>query len=386
MRRRDDLVFSMAEYESRLGKLRAEIDRRALDAIIVTTPENIFYLTGYQTPGYYYFQALVVPLEGEAFMVVRLLEDTNVQTRTWVEYSRPYSDTDSPIGALHMALSEFGLSQARIGYERHSYFFRASEQEQLIFSMEEASFLDCTGIVENLRLIKSPEEIDLMRAAAKTTMVGMRAGIDAAQAGVNENDVAAEIHHAMFKAGSHYPAISPFVASGWRCAVGHATWEDRDIQQGDCVFLELAGCRFRYHAPMMRTVFVGDIIDEVAEAEQVINEAVAAAMAEMRPGIAAGDVDQLCRQYLSRYSHGGTQSTRSGYSVGISFAPDWGEGHILSIQPSEERYLEENMTFHLIPWLQVPGLAGIGISETVLVQREGCVSLFDDFDRTVVSK
>ena len=386
MRRRDDLVFSMAEYERRLAGMRAEMDRRALDAMVVTTPENLFYLTGYQTPGYYFFQALVVPLDGEPFMVTRLLEDSNVQTRTWVEYSRPYADTESAVGALHMALHEFGLEKARIGYEKHSYFFRASEQEQIIAAMEEATFLDSTGLVENLRVIKSPDELDMIRAAAKTTEVGMQAGLDAVTAGVNENEIAAEINYAMTKAGSHYPAIAPFVASGWRCAVGHATWEDREVEQGDVVFLEVGGCRYRYHAPMMRTVMVGQITDEVAEAEEVINEAVSAAVQEMRPGITCGDVDHLCRQYLARYTYGGTQATRSGYSVGIAFAPDWGEGHILSIQPGERRYLEENMTFHLIPWLQVPGIAGVGISETVLVQRDRCVSLFETFDRKVLSK
>ena len=385
MRRRDDLVFSMAEFERRLANLRAEMDHRAIDALIVTTPENLFYLTGYQTPGYYYFQALVVPLEGEAFMVTRLLEDSNVQTRTWIEQSRPYADTDLPVGALTHALVEFGLSHARIGYEKHSYFFRADEQERLIFAMEDATFLDCSGIVEGLRLIKSPDEIETMRQAARTTEAGMRAGIEAVGAGVTENEVAAEIHRAMIRAGSHYPAISPFVASGWRCAVGHATWEDREIEQGDCVFLEVGGCRNRYHAPLMRTLFVGEPIPEVAEAEQVINEAVAEAVDAMRPGVAAGDIDHLCRQALARYSHGGTQSTRSGYSVGVAFAPDWGEGHILSLQPGEHHYLEENMVFHLIPWLQVPGLAGVGISETVLVTREGAKPLLD-LERTIFVK
>ncbi len=243
--------------------------------------------------------------------------------------------------------------------------------------MEDATFLDCSGIVETLRLIKSADEIAMLREAARTTEAGMRAGIEAVAAGVSENDVSAEIHQAMIRAGSHYPAISPFVASGWRCAVGHATWEDRRIEQGDCVFLEVGGCRHRYHAPLMRTLFVGEPIAEVLEAELVINEAVATAVEAMRPGVAAGDIDHMCRQALARYTHGGTQATRSGYSVGIAFAPDWGEGHILSIQPSEARYLEENMTFHLIPWLQVPGLAGVGISETVLVTRDGAERLLD---------
>ncbi len=372
MRQRDDLVFTMAEFERRLGAVRAELAKRGLDAMIVTTPENIFYLTGYQTPGYYYFQALVVPTEGECFMVTRLLEDTNVETRTWISESRPYADTDSPITALRIALDEYGLAEKAIGYEKHCYFFRASEQEQLFVASPDSTFFDCSELIEQFRLIKSDEEIAVMRRASAATDAGMRAGIDAVAEGVNENEIAAEIHHAMLRAGSEYPAISPFVASGWRCAVGHATWERRRVERGDCVFLEVGGCVHRYHVAQMRTVFVGEPSKEVAEAEALIQEAVDAAVDCIRPGITAGDVDTVCRQILARYPYGGTQATRSGYSIGIAFAPDWGEGHILSIQPGEMRPLEQNMTFHLIPWLIVPGIAGIGLSETVRVTDRGC--------------
>ena len=84
MRIRDDLLFSMVEFERRLQGARAELAERGLDALIVTTPENVFYLSGHQTPGYYYFQAFVLPIEGEPFMVVRLLEDSNVEARSGV--------------------------------------------------------------------------------------------------------------------------------------------------------------------------------------------------------------------------------------------------------------------------------------------------------------
>jgi len=385
MRQRDDLVFTMGEYERRLAALRAQMEWRGLDAVIVTTPENLFYLTGYQTPGYYYFQALVVPLAGEAFMVTRLLEDSNVTTRTWIEESRPYADTESPIGALRHSLEEFGIAGKRVGYEKNCYFFRATEQEQLFVAAPETSFLDCSGLIEELRLIKSAEEVAVMVGAAAATEAGMRAGIDAVAAGVSEHDVAADIHHAMIKAGSEYPAIAPFVASGWRCAVGHATWEGRTIEAGDCVFLEVGGCVHRYHAAMMRTVFLGQPSPEVEEAERLICEAMSACLDAIRPGVTAGDVDFVARSILERYSHGGTQATRSGYSIGIAFAPDWGEGHILSIQPSESRPLEANMVFHLIPWLQVPEQAGIGLSETVRVTSAGSESLFS-LDRKVFVK
>lgn len=376
MRRRDDLVFSMDEYDRRLAALRSAVEHRGVDALIVTTPENLCYVTGYQTPGYYYFQALVVPVEKEPFMVTRLLEDSNVQTRTWIELSRPYADTELPVGALHHALEEFGLGSARLGYERHSWFFRATEQEQLFVAMPDATFIDLTGTVERLRLTKSKEEIEVMRRAAASTEAGMQAGIDAIAANVTENDVAAAIHYAMIKAGSEYPAISPFVASGWRGSVGHATWEGRTIEQGDAVFLEVGGCRHRYHTAMMRTVFLGEPVPEVREAEKLLQEAMQSAMDVIRPGVAAGDVDTVCRSILARYHYGGTQATRSGYSIGIAFAPDWGEGHILSILPGEATPLEENMTFHLIPWLQVPGVAGVGLSETVRVTEGGCESFF----------
>lgn len=363
----------MAEYRRRLDALRKRMADRELDAVVITTPENIFYVTGYQTVGYYYFQALVVPLEADAFMVTRRLEQSNVVARTWLEKSRAYEDTDSPIAVLADTMTEAKLGKTRVGFEKGSWFFRATEQEALFAQLDEATFVDCTGIVEDLRLVKSDVEIEVMRRAVVATEAGMKAGIEAVAAGVTENDVAAEIHYAMIKAGSEHPAISPFVASGWRCGVGHATWEHRTIEANDVVFLEVGGCVHRYHAALMRTVKLGDLDKGSAEAEELIEEAVDAALNVMRPGVAAGEVDRTCREILGRHplEDGGGQPTRTGYSIGIGFAPDWGEGHILSLIAGEERQLEPNMTFHLIPWIVAPGVAGVGISETVRVTETG---------------
>jgi len=385
MRQRDDLVFTMVEYERRLLALRRLMEQRELDALIVTTPENLFYLTGYQTPGYYWFQALVVPLEDEPFMVTRLLEDSNVQARTWIAESHPYRDIQNPPDHLAAILAQKGLSHARIGYERHSYFFRASEQDLLFAAMLDARFIDASGLVEELRLIKSDAEIALMRAAARTAEAGMRAGIDAIGVGVNENEVAAEIQAAMTRAGSHYPAIAPFVASGWRGSMGHATWEDRVIEAGDAVFLEIGGCRHRYHAAMMRTVIAGDPPRQVRDAEKVCMEAVDACLAAMKPGVPAGEIDRVARAVIKVGAPHVEQASRTGYSIGIGFAPDWGEGHILSLLDGQERALEPNMTFHLIPWVQVPGMAGVGITETVRVTEKGCERL-TDFPRQVFER
>jgi Xaa-Pro dipeptidase len=376
MRLRDDLVFPMAEFEARLARLRARLEAQGVDALVVTTPENLFYLTGYQTPGYYWFQALVVPADSEPFMVTRQLEDSNVQTRTWIELSRPYWDSENPPLALARAIEEQGLARARIGYERESYFFRATEQEALITALPQARFTDLSGTIEELRLIKSPLEIAVMRRAAQATEAGMWAGIQAVAAGVSENEVAAEIQAAMTRAGSEYPALAPFVASGWRGSVGHATWEGRVIEPGESVFLEVGGCVHRYHTAMMRTVIVGLVPDAVREAEKVVQDAMAATMDAIRPGVPAEEVDRVAREVIAAGTRSATQASRTGYSIGIAFAPDWGEGHILSLLDGQTRPLEADMTFHLIPWVQVPGMAGIGLSETVRVTETGCETLF----------
>ena len=121
------------------------------------------------------------------------------------------------------------------------------------------------------------------------------------------------------------------------------------------------------------------------EAEQIIIRAVDECMAAMKPGVAAGEIDKIARDVLSTNSFGAEQATRTGYSIGIAFAPDWGEGHIISLQKNDPRLLQENMGFHLIPWIQIPGVAAIGISETVQVTPSGAKSFFN-FERRLFSK
>jgi Xaa-Pro dipeptidase len=238
--------------------------------------------------------------------------------------------------------------------------------------------------VEAERAVKSEEEIALLRRVARVTEIGIEAGLAAVRIGATENDVAAEIHHAMFRAGGEYPACSPFVAAGPRCAIGHATWEGRRIEAEEYVFLEVAGCIQRYHTAAMRMAYTGPISEEVRAVEAQVREAVAACMAEMRPGVPASRIDALSREILA--GSGAEQSTRVGYAIGIAYAPDWGEGGIFSLQGDNHRPLEANMVFHLIPWVQIPGRAGIGLSETVRVTPHGGASLFTRLEPTVSAR
>ena len=386
MRHRDDMTFPFEEYERRVGELRERMARRLLDAVVITDPENLMYLTDYQTTGYSFFQALVVPLEDEPFMITRMLEESNIHARTWVERTRPYPDTGDAIQMLVESLREFGLSGKHIGYERNSYFFPAYHQDSIHTTFLKGRLLDCFGIVEQGRICKSSVEIDVMKKAALATEAGMKAGYEAVVAGATENEIGAAISSGMFRAGGEPPAVMPYVTSGPRTMIGHATWEGRTVQPGEHVFLEVGGCYRRYHTAMMRTVMLGDMTTSMYKAQEKMKLALRSLKEIIRPGLTVSDADNLVRSIISENDVGATLITRSGYSIGIAFPPSWDEGYIVSLKQGNTTALEEGMTFHIIPWMWgVDGDKTVGISDTIYVTADGCESFFT-LDEDFVTK
>ncbi|HUX82470.1 MAG TPA: ectoine hydrolase [Halothiobacillus sp.] len=377
MRQRDDMTFPMEEYVRRLTELRRRMEERLLDAVMITDPENLMYLTDYQTTGYSFFQALVVPLDDEPFMITRGMEESNVHARTWVERTRPYPDGGDAIQMLVSGLKEFGLAHKTLGYERNSYFFPAYQQDSLRTTLTDARLLDCFGIVECGRRTKSSFEIDIMRKAAIATEAGMKAGLNACRAGVTENEIAAEIASAMFRAGGEAPAVMPYVTSGPRTMIGHATWEGRVVKPGEHVFLEIGGCYRRYHTAMMRTAILGEPTEYMMLAQERMKSALAQVKALIRPGVTVSDADNLVRSIMTVDDKHGKLITRSGYSIGIAFPPSWDEGYILSLMHGDKTVLREGMTFHIIPWAWgVDGDKTCGISDTIYITKDGCESFF----------
>ena len=378
MRQRDDMTFPHEEYVRRLEGLRERMRERRLDAVVISDPENIMYLTDYQTTGYSFFQALVVPLEDDCYMVTRNMEESNVHARTWVDKTRPFADNGDAIQTLVESFREFGLNNATIGYERNSYFLPAYQQDRIRSAYTSGRLLDCFGIVEEGRIVKSKSEIEIMKKAARATEAGMAAGIDAVRAGVTENEIGAAISAAMFRAGGEPPAVMPYVTSGPRSMIGHATWEGRTVQDGEHVFLEVGGCYRRYHTAMMRTVVLQDRLSRsMASAQHQMMKALRELKSYIQPGLTVSDADKIVRDIIGDGRHGGALITRSGYSIGIAFPPSWDEGYILSLMQGDPQILREGMTFHVLPWVWgVDGDKTVGISDTIYVTEDGCESFF----------
>ena len=377
MRDNPELPFSLAEYQQRLRKVQAGIAERGIDACLISVPENIYYLTGFTTTGYYMYQTLILPAEGEPMFVTYLEERINVLRRSWMEHYRTYSVVDDPVDVTHKALLEMGLENKVLAIEENAYFFPIATYKKLTGLLPGARWVDGGGIVEQTRLIKSPAEIEYIRQAAKAAQAGMRAAIDTIAVGRTENDIAAEVYRATLQNGSEYPGSPPYVVSGERSGLPHGTWEGRVLRDGDIVFLEHSGCIKRYAAAMMRNCFLGKPPDIVTRYAHTILEGLQRAIDAIRPGVTSGEVDAACREYiqgqgLNDYTH------ETGYSIGVCYPPGWNESHIMNLHPGDPTVLVPNMVFHLVPSLIIHEMNGhVGFSDTVVVTETGCEVLTD---------
>jgi Xaa-Pro dipeptidase len=254
-------------------------------------------------------------------------------------------------------------------------------------SFTKSRLMDCFGIVEEGRLTKSEVELEVMRKAAKAAKAGMQAGIDAVRPGVTENEIGAAISYGMFSAGGETPAVMPYVTSGPRSMIGHATWEGREVQPGEHVFLEIGGCYRRYHTALMRTVVCGELTDSMYKSQEIMKLALATVRKEFRPGLTVSDADKMIRNIIRENDVGAKLITRSGYSIGIAFPPSWDEGYILSLYQGHTDILRPGMTFHVIPWMWgIDGDKSCGISDTFYITEDGCGSFFEDVEEDFTVK
>jgi len=205
----------------------------------------------------------------------------------------------------------------------------------------------------------------------------MHAAVEASREGVTENDVAAQMLGAMVRAGGEYSGLPPFITSGPRTSLCHATWGGRTLVKGDVLAYELPGVFKRYAAPLFRCGTVGPAPDDVRALGEACQASLEAVIAAIRPGATSADAHEQSRRTFERAGFGDLLGHRTGYSVGINYPPDWGEGHILSIWADDDRTLEPGMSLHLVPGIFVPGRHLVVISDTVLVTADGCEVLTD---------
>jgi len=348
------------------------MEARGIEVLLTAIPENIYYLTGYDSMGYFTYQLLVVPLEGEMVFLTRALNLDKAALTSCLEQVEGWDDLSSPAEATFRVLEKYRLAAARIANQDEAWFFSVAHYGHVCARLGRSSLLDGSGLIETMRLKKSPQEIAYIRRAATAATASLAAAIAATRAGAEDHAIAGEAAKALFAAGSEYLGHSFQIVAGTEAGLSFETWGRRTIKADDCVYMEMGGTWLRYHAMLSRTVLVGHPDPRLERMAAVSTGALAAARAAMRPGATAGDVDRAARGPVERAGLADAFKHRTGYSVGVGYPPDWGEGRIQSIKEKDETVLESGMVFHLIPDLKVAGLGGAVCSETLLVTEGGC--------------
>lgn len=359
--------FPEAEYANRQASARVAIAAAGFGALLVTSPETICWLTGRQTAGYFAFQVLIMPVDGAPTLLVRQLELAGARSNTWLDRIETWQDGQDPVAAIIALLHDLGLKDPAI--ERDGWF--VSPRTMAAIDARFPRLGDGSGLLAPLRAVKSPAELVAIREAARQAEAGLVAGIATCRAGVDENGVAAAMMAAAIAVGSEAMAMEPLVSSGPRSGLPHMTWRRRVLEQGDGVFLEMAASQARYHAALMRSVWIGTPPARACAMMDCATEALAAALEKCRPGALCSAPHIAAQAVIDGAGMTAAFRKRIGYSMGIAFAPDWGEGAILSLFEGVERIMEPGMVFHLPATLREYGAFTVGASETVIITSDG---------------
>jgi Xaa-Pro aminopeptidase len=370
------LVFSREEYGRRVAKLQHEMGAQDLDTLLVFAAENSFYLCGYQSIGYSSFQCLVVPKQGSLTLLVREMELGCADYSSTVDDIVLYADDQQPAAVLLDVLQARGLTRGRVGLEDRAPFLTARDFSRISATIGSAA-VPMSGLVEKLRAVKSPREIEFFRESARVTEAGIAEGLAAVRAGATENEIAAAMFHGCMIHGGEYMSSQPIITAGKKSGVAHTTFHRYVLREGDVALLELGGCYNRYTAALMRTGVVGEPPAEARRMYETCVDALAACIEAIKPDVPAEVPHLACQAVIDKAGYTDNFRKRAGYSVGVSFPPDWGEGHIVSLSAGDKTLLKSGMVFHIPPALREYGSHGVGVSETVLVTQDGCEVLTD---------
>ncbi|MGA6924271.1 MAG: Xaa-Pro peptidase family protein [Desulfosarcina sp.] len=390
------LNFTQSEYDRRIRKTKAAMDRSGMHVLLVVDPAGMNYLTGYDGWSFYVHQGVILTLDAEHPIWFGRRQDANgARLTTWLPdacifgYPDEYvqSRTTHTMRYVAQLLRDQGLAESRLGLEMDGYWFSARMYLTLQEELPRATLMDATNLVNWVKTVKSDAEIAVMRQAARICERVMQTAIDNIAPDVREKDVAAMVSAAQISGTDEFggapPAIFPIMPSAERTSTAHLTYDpDRSYTKGDVVLLELCGVRHRYHAPLSRTVFLGDPPDDLVKTAQGVVTGLQETLGFIGPGVTAEEVEARWRDSIAHT--GVIKPSRVGYSYGLNYVPDWGE-HTVSLRPDDKTVLEPGMTIHFMPgiWLDTYGFE---CSEPVLVTDNGCEKFIDFPQRLFIKR
>ncbi len=367
------LHFSKVEFERRLRATQQAMTARGLDAMAMFRQESMYYLTGYDSFGYVFFQCLVLTADGRMTLLTRAPDLRQAQHTSIIEDIRIWVDGPAvnPAQDIRNILQEHGMSGKRIGVEYDAYGLTAANGKRLDSALVDfASLEDASDLVSKQRAVKSAAEIDYVRRAAALTDDALDAAHTAIAPDAFEGDILAAMQGAIFKGGGDYPSNEFIIGAGRDALLCRYFSGRKDLGHEDQITLEWAGAYRHYHAAMMRTIVVGAANDKQREMHKVCLAAMAACQSALQPGEPVGKVFDAYAHTTDKAGMAAHRLNACGYSMGASFAPNWMDWPMF--YADNPTIAEPGMVFflHMILLDSTAGLA-MCPGETVLVTDDG---------------
>ena len=364
-------VFSVQEFEQRRSNVRNQMALQGIDTLVLHSASNILYLSGHHTLNLWDYQCLVVPVDGSPFMVLWQFERGRFEATAVSTEVELYDTHADPIEATCQAIRNRGLHEGVIAIESQTRYLVPKMHDALKDALGADNVVNGSGIVDNVRNIKSEAELDVMRAAAVITDQAIMTGFSGIRSGVSDSRIAAMVADELIRADSLGFSVYPIVSAGYRAGMPHNSNNGHIISPGETVFIECSPSLHWYHAPLMRTAVLGDVPKEVAEFEALEQETVAAMLETVRPGVLASEVASVAAAKIAPIRDRILFHEVYGYPVGIGFPPTWGEESGFAIVVNNHRPLAAGMVFHIPMTLRINGRMGVGLSQTFVVTDDG---------------
>ena len=374
------MIFSKEEYRQRLSKVQKMMQEKGIELLISHDTSNMNYLTGYDAWSFYYAQCVIVHINSEEpICFVRDQDAGGAYLKTYIKkeniivYDEQYIHTwpKHPYDYLVNIIKDRKWDKLSIGLEMDAHYFTAFCYEKIKKGLPNAKIKDSDRLVNWARLVKSNKEINYMKSAAKITEIAMKKAYDVIKPGVRQCDAVGEIQKALFygtpEFGGEYASIATLLPTGKGTSASHLTASQEKFLNGEATIVELSGVYKRYHVPMARTVFLGKPDQLKIDTMKKTIEALQAGIDKTKPGNTVNDIAQAFWKILDKY--GIEKNSRTGYSIGIGYPPDWGE-HTLNIYKGDMTLLKPNICFHMIAVMQF-GDWGVEVSEAIRVTNSG---------------
>ena len=365
--------FSKKEFEERQTRVVKELKKQGLDALLMFRQESMYWLTGYDTFGFVFFQCLILTTGGDLILLTRAPDLRQAQNTSIIKDIRIWVDKDqsNPSDQLKNILADLGLEKSNLGVEYEAYGLTGRNAIRLNNSLNKfATLHDKSELVSHFRVIKSASEITYVRKAASLADKAMEAAWIYAHAGVNESKILAEMQGTIFNDGGDYPANEFIIGSGKNALLCRYQSEKRNLDEIDQISIEWAGTYKHYHSAMFRTIPIGKINDKQKKMYDACVETLKFCESKLKPGSTAGEVFDAHAKTFDKLGYKNSRMNACGYSLGALFAPNWMDwpmlytGNPYVIQPG-------NVFFMHMILMDSDNELAMNLGETYLVTETG---------------